>query len=158
MNEFKIQIPEGHEIDLEKSDLGQGIVTFKKAVSKLPMSWDGIHDLSGYFVSNLSGIRHHPVSNPVFQSANRNVFPSKEEAEACLALAQLCQLRDRWNKGWKPDWIYPKVKFMIRACLNELEVVRSQDVKRVMAFKNKKLAREFLLTFKELLETAKPLL
>ena len=37
------------------------------------------------------------------ENFDRNILPSKQAAEAHLALMQLHQLRDAWREGWLPD-------------------------------------------------------
>ena len=90
--ELKIEVPQGYEIDRENS-------TFENIVFKrkgLPKSWENLIKIDGYYVSSQSDIKY--CYENCADSINRNVFPTKE-AEACLALAQLCQLRDRYNNG-----------------------------------------------------------
>lgn len=150
--EFKIQVPEGYEIDREKS-------TFEKIVFKikeLPRSWEDLYMIKGWFVENGSDI--YEFDNCFTTSKNRNLFPTKEEAEACLALAQLCQLRDRYNDGWKPDWNDVNEKYIIYFHANKIirgDTCRAQSV---LHFKAKKLRDKFLENFRDLIETAKPLL
>ena len=89
----------------------------------------------------------------------KNIFPTKEEAIACLALAQLCQLRDRYNDGWKPDW---KDDNQFKWCIDFFQdVVRKTAVlfvRRTLTFKTEELRNKFLENFRDLIETAKPLL
>ena len=111
--EMKIQAPEGYEIDKENSTFEN--IVFKKIEKELPKSWEDLKILNGYYVNDSSEV-------DIFESYttdeyNKNVFPTKEEAEACVALAQLCQLRDRYNDGWKPDWEdYNETKYCIEFC------------------------------------------
>lgn len=79
--EFKIQVPEGYEIDREKS-------TFEKIVFKikeLPRSWEDLYMIKGWFVENGSDI--YEFDNCFTTSKNRNLFPTKEEAEACTIMS-----------------------------------------------------------------------
>lgn len=151
--EMKIQVPEGYEIDKENS-------TFEKIVFKikeLPRSWEDLYMIKGWFVENGSDI--YEFDNCFTTSKNRNLFPTKEEAEACLALAQLCQLRDRYNDGWKPDWEDDEeqkhVMFIHRG-----EICKETffTVQQSLAFKTEELRDKFLENFRGLIETAKPLL
>ena len=150
--ELKIEVPDGYEIDREKS-------TFEKIVFKkreLPKSWEELHMIKGWFVENGSGI--YEFENCFTISKNRNLFPTKEEAEACLALAQLCQLRDRYNDGWKPDWNDVNEKYIIYFHADKIirgDTCRAQSV---LHFKAKKLRDKFLENFRDLIEIAKPLL
>lgn len=89
----------------------------------------------------------------------KNVFPTRAEAEACLALSQLCQLRDRYNDGWKPDWKNEKeLKYVIEIFWDNI-VKREYECRyKVLAFKTEELRDEFLKNFRELIWIAKPLL
>ena len=153
--EFKIQVPEGYEIDRENSTFEK--IVFKK-VDDLPKSWEELEFIDGFFVSSLSDIAKIG-NNTTNDENNKNVFPTKEEAEACLALAQLCQLRNRYNDGWKPDW---KDDNQFKWCIDFFQdVVRKTAVlfvRRTLTFKTEELRDKFLENFRELIETAKPLL
>jgi hypothetical protein len=87
MNQFKIQIPEGHQIDLENSSLESGIIKFKPIKKQLPKSWEEINIIEeGYFIN--------PDSNVCKCTNNQNIFPTQELAKASIALAKLSVLRD----------------------------------------------------------------
>ena len=152
--EMKIQAPEGYEIDKEKSTFEK--IVFKKTENELPKSWEELHMIKGWFVEN--GSRIHEFENCFTISKNRNLFPTKEEAEACLALAQLCQLRDRYNDGWKPDWDDGGEKHCVYFHDNEINSAYTYSSHRVLTFKTQELRDKFLENFKDLIETAKPLL
>lgn len=151
--EFKIQVPEGYEIDREKS-------TFEKIVFKikeLPRSWEDLYMIKGWFVENGSDI--YEFDNCFTTSKNRNLFPTKEEAEACLALAQLCQLRDRYNDGWKPDWENGmEIKWCIELFKGNIYENTQIYFNKILTFKRKELRDKFLENFRDLIEIAKPLL
>ena len=89
--------------------------------------------------------------------ANKNWCVSKEEAEAFLALMQLRQLR----KAWIGDWEYDKsaISYTIMARMNgSMEIGLYDSIYRNMLFPTKEMAENFLSCFKDLCETAKPLL
>ena len=86
------------------------------------------------------------------------MFPTKEEAEACLALAQLCQLRDRYNDGWKPNWIDGTEKHSIYFYSDEIYSSYIYQTQKILTFKTRKLRDQVLENFRGLIETAKPLL
>ena len=150
--ELKIEVPEGYEIDREKSTFEK--IVFKK--KELPKSWEELHMIKGWFVENGSGI--HEFENCFTTSKNRNLFPTKEEAEACLALAQLCQLRDRYNGGWKPDWNNVNEKYIIYFHADKIISGDTYRAQSVLYFKTEELRNKFLENFRGLIETAKPLL
>ena len=152
--EFKIQVPEGYEIDKENSTFEK--IVFKKLEKELPKSWEELHMIKGWFVENGSGIYKFEKCFTI--SKNRNLFPTKEEAEACLALAQLCQLRDIYNEGWKPDWKNGTEKYSIYFNADKIYSGDIYKTQSVLSFKTKELRDKFLENFKGLIEIAKPLL
>ena len=152
---MKIQAPEGYEIDKENSTFEN--IVFKKIEKELPKSWEDLKILNGYYVNDSSEV-------DIFESYttdeyNKNVFPTKEEAEACVALAQLCQLRDRYNDGWKPDWEdYNETKYCIEFCQGRIETVDRVNCHKILTFKTEELRDKFLENFRDLIKIAKPLL
>lgn len=154
--EMKIQVPEGYEIDREKSTFEK--IVFKKIENNLPKSWEDLKFVNGFFICDLSKINKVRLNSLAIDS-NKNVFPTKEEAEACVALAQLCQLRDRYNDGWKPDWKNStETKHIIEINRNYIVKNFYNHTKRILAFKTKNIRDKFLENFKDLIEIAKPLL
>ena len=153
--EFKIQVPEGYKIDKEKSTFEK--IVFKKIERELPKSWEDLKNIGGYYVSSQSDIKY--CYENCLDYINKNVFPTKREAEACLALAQLCQLRDIYNGGWKPDWEdYEQFKWCIVFFKDNIRVAEYLFIKKMLAFKTEELRDKFLENFRDLIETAKPLL
>lgn len=153
--EMKIQAPEGYEIDKKNSTFEN--IIFKKVEKELPKSWEDLYEVGGWFVDFHSKV----VTSGSMRTADsvKNRFPTKEEAEACIALAQLCQLRDRYNDGWKPDWTDDN---QFKWCIDFFQdVVRKTAVlfvRRTLTFKTEELRDKFLENFRGLIETAKPLL
>ena len=87
--------------------------------------------------------------------------PSKELAEATMALLKLLFLRDYYNEGWQPDWKDDTWKYVILAKVGiywEFIVDNKASYYRVLHFKSREIAEKFLKEQKELLEIAKPLL
>lgn len=158
--EMKIQVPEGYEIDREKSTF-ESIVFRKVEAEELPKRWEDLKIIKGFFVNGESEIKEINETRDKILAieGNRNVFPTKEEAEACLALAQLCQLRDRYNDGWKPDWKNEKeLKYVIEIFWDNIVKREYENRYKVLAFKTEELRDEFLENFRELIWVAKPLL
>lgn len=159
--ELKIQVPEGYEIDRENSTFEK--IVFKK-VDDLPKSWEELEFIDGFFVSSLSDIAKIG-NNTTNDENNKNVFPTKEEAEACVALAQLCQLRDRYNDGWKPDWENrAQNKFIIyihpnnEILFDKISANTHAISRHLLTFKTEELRDKFLENFVGLIKIAKPLL
>ena len=153
--ELKIEVPNGYEIDKEKSTFEK--IIFKKVEKELPKSWEELDIVKGFYVDSLSEIAS-TVEDTCVEEYNRNTFPTKEEAEACIALAQLCQLRDRYNDGWKPDWKKDNDKYTIIYSSDKIDTSFSIYTQRILSFKTQELRDKFLKNFKDLIEIVKPLL
>lgn len=153
-----IEIPEGFELK-KVSDTEYRIVKKEKC---LPKTWEEFCKLnpmtnSEYFVSSDSNIRFSDLTtrNP---NHDKNNLPSKEKAEAILALCQLIQLRDYYNDGYKPDWKNPcQEKYTIYYNTNYPDKGTNCASVRALAFKTRELRDEFLDNFKDLIEKLKPL-
>lgn len=150
--ELNIIAPEGYEIDKENSTFEK--IVFKK-INELPKTWEDLKYISGAYISALSYI---DTTNSIetIPSA-KNTFPTKELAEAALALAQLLQLRDRYN-GDNKGFIFDKSNYCISVYNNN--IYKSHDIcaQEVLAFRTIELRDEFYNNFKDLIEIAKPLL
>lgn len=155
MNNIKIQIPEGYQIDIANSNLEKGDIKFKKVENILPTKWDDLEEIKGYYVTSQCYISE--VSGKG-DSMGRNIWPTRELAEASIALCQLVRLRDIYNGGWVPDFTDKEVKHVIAMHRNSMILTACVSVRYLFAFKSQVLAREFLNNFKDLIEKAKPLL
>lgn len=161
--EIKINVPDGYEIDKEKSSFEH--IVFKKKENKLPETWEEFCENNKYvenehFINGNSEILKRELCNYDYRNPNtdKNLLPSKELAEAMLALCQLLQLRDCYNQGWKPDWTTNDFKYCIAICGNQVFKDSFWNAYKVLSFKTKEICDEFYNNFKELIEIAKPLL
>jgi len=84
--------------------------------------------------------------------------PSKELADAAVALLKLLFLRDYYNDGWKPNWKDNGDKHCIILYKGEFTTIGYSFTFEVLHFKTKEIRDKFLEEQKELLEIAKPLL
>ena len=151
--EIKIQIPEGYEIDKEKSTFEK--IVFKAKVKELPKSWKELEHVNGFYVNSNSNVC---LGTSMTVDSSRNIWPTKEYAEASIALAQLLQLRKVYNAGWEPNWNGGSFIFTISNFGNTFSLESCLSMTGVLSFKTKGLAQQFLTNFKDLIEIAKPLL
>lgn len=143
----------GYCMDKEKSTLQ--CIVFKEV--KKGVEWSDFGLVSGWWVTENSEIKK--VGDIVNNELNCNVFPSKEEAEACLALSQLCQWRNKVNGEWRPDWSeQDKIKYCIGFIGGNTNKFASHTCSYVLAFKSAEIRDKFLEDFADLINTAKPLL
>ena len=90
---------------------------------------------------------------------DRNFLPSKQSAEAHLALMQLEQLRDCYRQGWLPNWDdMTSDKWAISVYNNKIVYGEEYLTRKFLSFMTEELCVKFLKNFKELIETAKDLI
>ena len=158
-DELTIEPINGKVIDLENSDLSVGKIVFKKKEKELPTKWKDLKKLKGYYVNDLSEIFYLRNAN---MTISKNLFPTKAEAEACLALSQLCQLRDAYNGEPLADWCdwtnSNQKKYCIVIYKGEIYKDDNVNISNILSFKTEKLRYKFVENFEDLILTAKPLL
>ena len=146
---LKINIPEGYEIDKEKSTFEE--IVFKKVedpFSKLPKTWEEYckqtKDYESYF--------HTRYPKPCIRESSFDgaycEFSTKERVRQYVTLGKLLQLRDYWVGDWKinSDNIYAIYKNVIMATLH------TNDFS--LTFPTEKMAEEFKECFSDLIKKA----
>lgn len=119
--------------------------------------WEDFGEMKGCYVNDLSEVE--TILKCKSNSVNKNLFPTKEEAEACLALSQLCQWRDKYNDGWRPDWgDNNSQKHYINYYNNEINKDVTYLSQKPLVFKSAEIRDKFIEDFRDLIEQAKPLL
>ena len=122
---------------------------------ELPKTWEEFCEnyptKSGEcFISNTSEII--PITSRYrVPSRDKNIVPSKEVAEAHLALIQLHQLRDCYRQGWVHDWRNNKFKYCIVRDMNGLRVGVTNLCSKFLTFQSKEIAETFLINFEDLI-------
>jgi hypothetical protein len=154
MKAFKIEIPEGYEIDQEKSTFEK--IVFKQIKKGLPETWEELIKVEGYYVRTAADVS--AGSGPSIVT-NRNLFATQEQAEASVALAQLSQLRDAYRQGWKPDWQNHRIKkYCIFVEDDNFRIDHWYTREYFLSFESQAIAQEFLENFKDLIRKARPLM
>jgi len=153
MKTLKIEIPQGYEIDKEKSTFES--IVFKEIKKRLPKNWEELDRVQGYYIQSNSRVNQSSVSAT---DENTNVFATKEQAEAAVAMAQLSQLMKVYNDGWKPDWNDHEFKYCIYFIGNDIREESLQNSRTFLSFKDEEIRNLFFENFRELIEQAKPLL
>ena len=152
MKNVKIEIPKGYEIDESKSTFTN--IVFKKIKNKYPSS---VLDIRGRdWCVGIGRARNTPSSSDDIDQVS-----TKERAEAFLALMQLVELRDAYNKvdGFVVDWSNDtQDKFCIFVCDNKLtkQVLWSSNV--LLYFRSAETRDLFYEKHIDLIKTAKELL
>lgn len=154
-----IEIPQGYKL-VQISDTEYRI---QKEERILPKTWKEFCELRPLtkeeecFINTGSSILPNPgkLRDP---DRDANMLPSKDVAEAVLALCQLIQLRDYYNDGWKPDWNNGAFdKYVILFEDEKINTSTQCCNCRVLVFKTEKLRDEFLKNFKDLIFKLKAL-
>lgn len=154
MKTFKIEIPNGFEIDKDNSTFEN--IVFKEIKKELPKKWEDLEEIKGCYVSRESRI-FDIKDNAV--SVSKNTFTTKEQAEASIALAQLSQLREVYRNGWVPDWeSFYQDKYIIDFMANEINKSCYNSAETFLSFQDAKTRDLFLENFRDLIEQAKPLM
>ena len=148
---LKINIPEGYEIDKEKSTFEE--IVFKKVedpVSKLPKTWEEYKscsrdDTSYFFCNPLKSIKASLFSGVY------NEFSTEERVKQYVALGRLLQLHDYWVGDWKrnSDNTYVIYKNVIMAAMHNSNFP--------LTFPTREMAKEFKNCFEDLIKEAYPL-
>ena len=150
-------IPEGYEIDREKSNELQ--IVFKKIEDNRVRSWDEyckkIKGKSSYYVDNVD---YKIISSQFESTPFLEEFDNKVDAEAFAALGKLLKLRKDWIGDWKPDWTDSDPKFTIIIEGGRIVAGANKIAGRSMSFPTMEMRDDFYKSFKHLLEIAKPLL
>lgn len=163
--ELKIQIPEGYEIDKDKSTFEK--IVFKKKDDK-PRTWEEYCEqhktavTNRYFIDSCADIRIAGWYPDLPSNMLKNTILSMGLAEAFLAMMQLMSLRQAWIGDWRPNY-----------CVNMasnwgIEYEPNPGVFRIenhcrtngggLSFQTKEMTEDFMNCFKDLLEIAKPLI
>jgi hypothetical protein len=142
--------------DAELKELA--LTTFPELGKKaLPKSWEDLKKISGYFTD--VGCDVEKSINAITGDYNKNIFATKEQAEASIALAQLSQLMKVYNDGWVVDWKnYNQSKHVIYFSEDLIFKGINNYNMRFLCFKNYETRDLFLENFRDLILTAKPLL
>lgn len=148
---LKINIPEGYEIDREKSTFEE--IVFKKVedpFAKLPKTWKEYYKrtkgYTSYYGYSINGNTYETKFDGFY-----NEFFTKERVKQYVALGKLLQLRDYWVGDWKinSDNIYVIYKNVIMA------TVHNNDFP--LTFPTREMAKEFKNCFENLIKEAYPL-
>lgn len=152
---FTVSIPEGYEIDQENSTPFS--IVFKKEIKPIrAMKWEDTENITGFYINNTSVLSGKLVTTAT--EDNRNIWPTRELAEASLALCQLVRLRDNWRDGWVPDYNCGNSKHHIEINGNDLLLTIHYYNQSILSFESVEIAHAFLEQFHNLITTAKPLL
>ena len=147
---LKINIPEGYEIDKEKSTFEE--IVFKKVedpFSKLPKTWKEYCKQTEGYVSYFFSSPNSIIKS--WFEGSYNEFMTEERVRQYVTLGKLLQLRDYWVDSWEKDSdnIYVIYKNVIMAAMHNSDFP--------LTFPTREMAKEFKNCFKDLIKEAYPL-
>ena len=145
--ELKIEVPQGYEIDRQKSTFEK--IIFKK-IPENPKTWED-------YCSLMKGKTiHYPdyyyIILRSFEDAY-NMFATEERAKQFIALGKLLQLRDYWVKG------YDTFSYIVcsNSCRSVFVCYWAGTTPYPLTFPTKEMAEEFKDCFSDLIQQAYPL-
>ena len=150
---IEIEVPEG-----KKAVWKDNKVVFEDIKPQFPKTWEEFCKQNEvkkneYYLDTSSCIIVISDSKR-YSGSDRNLLPSKEAAEAHLALMQLHQLRDCYRQGWEPDWNDNYDKYIIVKNRDKYVVFGGNWTNQFLSFQDRERAEEFLTNFRELIEKA----
>ena len=146
--ELKIEVPQGYEIDRQKSTFEK--IVFKK-IPENPKTWEEYCKLTKGSYSNYASTTN--MVNKDRHTGAYNEFTTKERAEQFVALGKLLQLRDYWVKGYDTFSyvVWSNSRSMVSVChwcgVNPYP----------LTFPTQEMAEEFKECFEDLIKQAFPL-
>ncbi len=149
----KIKLENGKEVNISEESYKELARSIKK---ELPKSWKDLGEISGYYTDIHSDV--YCSDDIRARRYDENIFRTKEQAEASIALAQLSQLMYVYNDGWEPDYSSSEFVYSIYYCDNKIKRSYFTSLSSFLTFEKEEIRDEFLENFRELIETAKPLL
>ena len=155
---LKINIPEGYEIDKEKSTFEE--IVFKKvedSFSKLPKTWEEYckrtKGYTSYYGYSINGNTYETKFDGFY-----NEFFTKERVKQYVALGKLLQLRDYWVSNWKDDSNNSvAVIYHFEGEIVNINVSKKRSLSYSLTFPTREMAKEFRNCFEDLIKEAYPL-
>ena len=145
--ELKIEVPQGYEIDRQKSTFEK--IVFKK-IPENPKTWEEYCSLMTGKTVYYTNCNTITVSG--FSDAH-DKFVNKKRAEQFIALGMLLQLRDYWVKRSKF-----KDAIGIFTWSDGLIVTNNCDINDfALTFPTQEMADKFITCFRDLIKQASPL-
>ena len=154
--ELKIQIPDGYEIDKEKSTFEK--IVFKKKKNTKPRSWEEYLELNTGFDGAGIDWNCGGVQTTGLRHRGKAIVPT-HLAQPFIAMMQLMSLRQAWIGDWKPDWSSGySSNYCVVGAGDRFDVCILGKCRYALSFPTIEMAKDFMDCFKGLLEIAKPLL
>lgn len=116
-----------------------------------------IKKISGWFIKSNSKIEE--IKDILNDEENKNIWKTKEQAEACLAMSELSHLVYEANEGWIPNYKNDEEKkYIIGFDKDIMNTFYLRTSSNFLTFKTEEIRDKFLEENRELILKAKPLL
>ena len=150
---LKINIPEGYEIDREKSTFEE--IVFKKIedpLAKLPKTWEEYCKQTEGYISYFFSSPNSIIKS--WFEGSYNEFMTEERVRQYVTLGKLLQLRDYWVKG------YSEFRYAVYGDrLDGTAICDWRDnINHPLTFPTREMAQKFVECFKDLMKEAHPLI
>ena len=155
---IEIEVPEG-----KKAIWKDNKVVFEDIKPQLPKTWDEFCEnyklnKGEFFIGSGSEICKNFYDNNRDKDSDANVLPSKQAAEAHLALMQLHLLRDCYREGWLPDGLSSiygiEMYYDPSNGVVKFRVIKYYSISKFLSFQTEERAKEFLNNFRNFIEKA----
>ena len=148
--ELKIEVPQGYEIDRQKSTFEK--IIFKKIEHCKPTTWKEYCKYAKDCPSYYGNHRKNNIFETRFDGFY-NEFFTEERAKQYVSLGKLLQLRDYWVKGSKF-----KYAVGIFTWSEGVIVTHNCDINDfAITFPTQEMADKFITCFRDLIKQASPL-
>lgn len=156
---LKINIPEGYEIDKEKSTFEE--IVFKKVedpFSKLPKTWKEYckrtKGYTSYYGYSINGNTYETKFDGFY-----NEFFTKERVKQYVAFGKLLQLRDYWVGDLKSDLHgFVTTIYNFEGEIRSASIPKERGSNYSLTFPTREMAQKFIECFKDLINEACPLI
>ena len=156
---LKINIPEGYEIDKEKSTFEE--IVFKKVedpLAKLPKTWEEYCK----YAKDCPSYYGNPRKNNIFETrfdGFYNEFFTEERAKQYVSFGKLLQLRDYWVGNLKNNSNnFVAVIYHFDGEIVNTNVSKKRSSSYSLTFPTREIAQKFIECFKDLINEAYPLI
>lgn len=156
---LKINIPEGYEIDKEKSTFEE--IVFKKIedpLAKLPKTWEEYYKRAKGDTSYYCYSINNKTNETKFYGFY-NEFFTKERVKQYVALGKLLQLRDYWVGDLKSDLHgFVTTIYNFEGEIRSASIPKERGSNYSLTFPTREMAQKFVECFRDLIKEARPLI
>ena len=159
MSNVKIEVPTGYTVDEEASTFTN--IVFKK--DTVVKSWEELVTVHGWYISYKGFPRSTQADtgskDKDYVAKSKQIWATKGQAEAYIAMAQLSQLLKHVNGDWVPNWKdYHSNNYVIGYYEDNIAINSYSATQHFLAFEIEESRNQFLKNHRALIEQAKPLL